>query len=287
MNNRFSLSLQRFVLLLLCLLLLNGCGLKFYYNRLDWFIPWHVESYMSLSDEQQQLLEQSLDQHLRWHRTTQLPTYAHWLQTLSADWQNGLDMTELNTHQAILEDYWQALVLQVTPDTAELLTLASDRQIADLFVNLEEKNQEYYDEYAALPPLELRRKYTQFAIKQFNRWLGQVTPEQNQLITQWSERIELTAADRLRYRRQWQAGLRELLSRRQDSDFFETALEQYFQFSGFDRPAHYQLKLEKNRAAFKALILDIDATLTPQQKRYLLQRLASFAEDFQQLAQAG
>jgi len=286
-NKRYFLSLQRFLLLLLCLQLLSGCGLKFYYNRLDWFIPWHVESYMSLSDEQQQLLEQSLDQHLRWHRTTQLPTYAHWLQTLSADWQNGLDMAELNTHQAILEGYWRALVQQIAPDTAQLLALASDRQITNLFTNLEEKNQEYYDEYAALPPQQLRRKYAQFAIKQFKRWLDRITPEQRQLITQWSERMELTAADRLRYRRQWQTSLGELLKQRQDSASFEAALNQFFQSSGFERPAYYQVKLENNRAAFKALILAIDATLTPQQKRYLMQRLASFAEDFQQLAQAG
>ncbi|MEZ5582893.1 MAG: DUF6279 family lipoprotein [Candidatus Competibacteraceae bacterium] len=281
------LSLQRFFLLLLGLLLLSGCGLKFYYNRLDWLIPWHVESYMSLSDEQQQWLEQSLTQHLRWHRTTQLPTYAHWLQTLSTDWQDGLDMTELNAHQAILEGYWQALVQQVTPDTAQLLALASDEQIADLFETLEEKNREYYDEYAALPPQQLRPKYAQFATKEFARWLDQLTPEQQALITQWSERMELTADDRLRYRRQWQAGLQPLLKQRHDSDVFAAELGRFFQASGFNRPTHYQTKLEHNRAAFKELILNIDATLTPQQKSHLLKRLAGLAEDFQQLAQAG
>ncbi|NJN45543.1 MAG: hypothetical protein HC808_02555 [Candidatus Competibacteraceae bacterium] len=62
---------------------------------------------------------------------------------------------------------------------------------------------------------------------------------------------------------------------------------QFFQLSGLDRSAQYQRKLEHNRVAFKALILDIDATLTPQQKSYLLKRLATLAEDFQQLAQAG
>ncbi|NJN45542.1 MAG: hypothetical protein HC808_02550 [Candidatus Competibacteraceae bacterium] len=217
MNNRVPLSLQRFLLLLLCLLLLSGCGLKFYYSRLDWLIHWHVESYMSLSDEQQQLLEQSLSNHLRWHRTTQLPTYAYWLQTLSLDWQNGLDMAELNAHQALLEGYWQALVQQVTPDTAQLLSLTSDNQIADLFKNLEEKNREYYDEYAVLPPQELRRKYAKFAIKQFKRWLNQLTPEQQQLISLWSEEMELIADDRLQYRRQWQASLEELLKTRRNS----------------------------------------------------------------------
>lgn len=281
-------SLLKCCLLAVFLLLtVSSCTVKFYYNQLDWLIPWRLESYMSLNEAQQALLEQSLSQQLRWHRNTQLPIYANWLRQLRDDLQDGLDNEEFDRHQVVLQGYWQLLLNQLAPDLADLLVLASDEQIADLFANLEEKNQEYRQDYVDLPTPELREKYAEFTVKQLNRWLDRVTPEQERLISQWTEQIEVITPERLAYRQQWQNQLRELLAKRQDRNTFTVAFQQFFQSPELNRPAAYQQKLDHNRTVFQAFVLQLDARLTSQQRNFLLRRLDDLASDFQQLAQAG
>jgi hypothetical protein len=265
----------------------NGCTVKFYYNQLDWLIPWRLESYMSLNDDQRRLLEQSLSQQLRWHRDTQLPAYANWLRQLGDDLQDGLEPGELDRHEAVLEGYWQLLLNQFAPDLGRLLALATDAQVADLFANLEENNREYRQEYVALPAAELRRKYAEFATEELKRWLAEVTPEQEQLIARWLEKMEVITPERLQYRQQWQQRLRELLAKRRDRDSFMAAFQQFFQSPERDRPAEYQRKFDHNQAVFKAFALALDERLTAEQRRFLLRRLDALASDFKQLAQAG
>ena len=54
-------------LLLLCVL--AGCSsTSFFYNRLDFFVPWYLGDYVSLDRSQDELLENQLQPFLAWHR---------------------------------------------------------------------------------------------------------------------------------------------------------------------------------------------------------------------------
>ncbi len=57
-------------------LVLTACsGTTLVYNRLDTILPWYVDDYVDLDNPQQQLLDQTLQPFLRWHRQQELPRY--------------------------------------------------------------------------------------------------------------------------------------------------------------------------------------------------------------------
>ncbi|RJX75357.1 hypothetical protein DZ860_01355 [Vibrio sinensis] len=80
--------------ILLCFSLL-GCGKKFVYDNLDWFLLGQLDDLISLSRSQELLVEPALGSLLDWHKQEELPQYAVQLERLSS----------LNLNQLTIEEY--------------------------------------------------------------------------------------------------------------------------------------------------------------------------------------
>ena len=64
-------------ILLFSLVFLVGCSsTTFFYNRLDFLLPWYLESYVDLNQEQRKNLNELLEPFFEWHREEELPKYA-------------------------------------------------------------------------------------------------------------------------------------------------------------------------------------------------------------------
>jgi hypothetical protein len=267
------------------LLALSACGIRFTYNRLDWIIPWYLDDYIELSDEQNSLFERQLATHLRWHRNTQLPEYSQQLRQVSAELQDGLTLAELDAMTERFRTIWQTLVTQLTPDIANLLATASDAQIRELFDNIELRNEKYRRKYVDLPEDELREKRAERVSERIEDWLGQITPAQQKAVNEWSRRFEATADLTLEYRKEWQARARTLLQRRREPDYFRTALQELLLHPEQSQSAPLQQAREHNLALFLDLILQIDKLMSSGQRRYLSNKIMTMAKDFEQLTQ--
>jgi hypothetical protein len=229
------------------------------------------------------ILEQRIHHQLHWHRETQLPHYALWLRQLRNDWQDGLDLTELENHQDILEKHWDTLLQQLIPDSAALLATMTDEQIDDLFLNMADANEEYYDEYVA-PDLEtLHENRLERLEKWLTRWTGEITGEQEKLLIDCNEGLHLLGEERLAYRRQWLGVFQHLLEKRHDPNFDEL-LSQFITDQAHSRPASYQRKFDANRTLTQACILAIDELMTDHQRDNLFDNIAELADDLDELA---
>ena len=62
----------QFLLLLFCLFLGTACSNKFFYNQLDWLIPWYVDDYVDLTLVQKENLDKQVEMLLQWHRGEEL-----------------------------------------------------------------------------------------------------------------------------------------------------------------------------------------------------------------------
>ena len=49
----YTFRTKAFGFLLLCCLVLSACGIKLIYNRLDWVVPFYVDDYITLDEDQQ------------------------------------------------------------------------------------------------------------------------------------------------------------------------------------------------------------------------------------------
>ena len=72
MKNRLKKSL------LILLIFITGCSsTTFVYNRIDFLLPWYLESYVDLDRDQKQDLKELLIPFFKWHREQELPEYAN------------------------------------------------------------------------------------------------------------------------------------------------------------------------------------------------------------------
>ena len=100
---------KRFLLVAFVVGLLAACSrVQLVYNQLDWLLPYYVETYIDLSDEQGAYLERQVETLLTWHCSTQVSAYADLLREANTDFQQGrMSPERLESYSARLESYWR------------------------------------------------------------------------------------------------------------------------------------------------------------------------------------
>ena len=279
--------MKKILVLVIWLILLSACGPRLYYPRLDWLIPWYVNDYVSLEPGQSSQLRTQLARQLDWHCRTQLPEYAEFLRDLRREVDDSgrpVTVERLDSYKIRLTRYWNALILQISPDIAGILFSATDEQVGELFENLEKKNREIESKFVAPPPQKIIHNRQKRMQKRLNYWLGGLTESQLQAVTDWSLQIEPIAADRVANRRQIQAAWLHLLESRTNRNEIQAALLGLLTNSEEFRTENYQRKIDANTQRTLELLAHLLETLTPNQRNHLSKRLESLAAELDQLS---
>ena len=255
------------LILILCLLLLPcGCGPQFIYPNLDRLIPWYIDDYISLNRGQSTMLEERLAQQLEWHCRTQLPVYSKSLKELAKDLEgptHPISYARIRYYHDKFLNHWRDLLRQIGPDIADILATASAEQVAELFQNLEKKNQKYRSEYVNLPANELTKKRQKRMTKSLKHWISRLNSEQERAVIDWSERLKPFAVARLQYRETILAEFRNLLDqRRHDADFHTSFTELLVHLEQL-RPPDYQTKIDYNNDVTIRFLMRMDLCLQP------------------------
>jgi hypothetical protein len=269
------------------LLVVSGCGPRLIYPQLNWLVPFYVDDYISLNREQSSLLEERLLRVLEWHCRTQLPAYAQSLREMAEDLEDPphpLRYERLQYYSNQFIAHWQELSKQIGPQMADILATASDEQLAEMFQNIEKRNNKYRSEYVDIPLVELEKKRKERLAKDLKKWISRLTPEQKQAVSDWSDQIKPLAADGLRNRESVLTEFKNLLAKRKHDpnfkDAFVALLINYDQI----RAPDYQKKIDYNTEVTFKLLMKIDRSLNPTQREYLMKRIGSLAADFEKLS---
>ncbi len=277
--------MKRYILIILFLFGVSGCSLRMTYPNLDWLIPWYVDDYITLNQEQSSLLDKRLIRALDWHCRSQLPVYTQTLKDLANDLEDPrlpLNVERLHVYADQLKRLWRAIKIQIGPEMADLLITASSEQIAELFENVELHNSAFKVEYVDIPLDQLELKRRKKMTKRINRWFSEITPLQKQAVVDWSAEIRPLATDGLDYRQRVTFELRTLLTRREDPDFKDAFLDLLVNIDR-RRSADHQNKIDANTDLTLMLLAKIERSLTPIQRSYLLGRIDALAADLEKL----
>ena len=272
---------------IIILVSLAACGPRLVYHHLDWLIPWYVSDYISLDSDQKNLLEKRLSILLDWHCRTQLPVYALTLRALGGDLANSADPVDAATLQAYntrILALWQELLQQIGPDITDILSLASDDQIRELFENLAKQNQKFRKKHVDLAPDELIPNRQKRMIKRLKYWISDLNPAQRQAVSDWSSQLTPIAEQWLQNRERIQTEARRLLARRDDNPEFRAAMQELIIHPANMRSVAYQRKIDINTGITLKLLVQLDQMLTEDQRSHLLDRIESLAADFDTLS---
>jgi hypothetical protein len=265
-------------------LFLPACAVQFAYNQLDRTLPWFIDDYVDLTGPQYEALQVSARVQLCWHRSTQLPQYADWLRRAEAALQGKLTREALDRLEAEMWSYWRDLMRQVAPDLSGVLVSLNDAQVKELGRRFELKNEEYAALRVQSSPAKQRRHAAREMRKSLERWVGSLTDDQERDVKEWAQSIALIGEHRLAARRAWQARLLAALDGRPDRARLERSLTELLVDPGNTRTPEYQRLWDESLASVKALILQLQPTLTTRQKAHLAKRALGLAADFEELA---
>lgn len=275
-----AIKLKRTLLLAVALLILSGCGTRLVYENLDGLISWQVDDFVSLSDEQESVLEQKLAEHLQWHCTSELPHYVVWLRSVDKDLRSDISRALLDTRIAEFEARLDLLIRHVAPDIAEFSATLSDEQIGELFTNLEERGEDHREEFVDRSVEQLADDSARRILKQLKRWSGKLTEEQEQRVRDWSRARRPLGSGWLAQRGRRHAALRRLLEQREEPSFKQDFIDQMLDQKRFWSEA-YAADIEHNKELTLRLAVDLHRLLTDKQRARLSKKINALASQFE------
>jgi hypothetical protein len=261
-----------------------GCGVKTIYNNIDRFILWGVDDFVKMDAAQEDFFKSRLGVILYWHRTTQLPLYARGLERIDREVRAGVDYETLIELEEMVTGWVETIVAETAPVAAELLYSLSEAQIEVLATGLARNNEKWLKPYRGLTPDARRKRWVQDYVDGFENFTGRLRKAQRATVAAHGERWQPDDDAWLEYRQRWQSDLLDLIRKRPAYVEFELAFRELSTVRERWYGEEYRRILRSNEALYRALTLEMLASLDDKQRSALSQKLLGYARDFDDLA---
>ena len=267
----------------LALALLSGCSVtRIAYNNADVFLRWQANHYLDFQDEQTDELDRILDAFLGWHRAKALPQYARLADEAAARVLRGIRQEDLDwSYDAVRAQAREALAA-AAGEAAALLDRVSEEQIRHLERRLAEGNREFAKEHISGTMEERHKRRVKRNLDRLEEWFGPLSEAQVARIERYSERAPFSAELRERDRKRRQAEFIAML-RARDA---RKRLAPWVQDWEAGREPAYVEASNAMRAEYMKLLLDLDRTLSAEQRAHAVARLRRYGTLFDSLARA-
>ena len=273
----------RALLIISFILLVSACSFKTLYNRLDFLIPSYVEGMVSLDDILEEKVEQRADALVSCHRNTQLTQYADLLRTFQQDLESPLNEERVLQHIATMQLLWQSLEIKLNKEMVELLPLLNSEQQKELFESIQDKNEDFYDEYIDLDKDERTNQYIETTIESYENWLGPLSEEQERAIEIAATELNSSAALRLDQRRVWQRSIQDILNTKDTKEIKSKRLQQFFNRFNINEQPQLKAVSEANKKVLARLTVEIINQATADQITFFKNKTDEYIKIFTEL----
>jgi len=269
-------------ILLFSLVFLVGCSsTTFVYNRIDFLLPWYLESYVDLNREQKQDLKELLIPFYKWHREEELPKYATIIRDLDSilDEKIELDSIEAITHE--VEQSWfrieDKMILWAIPMTRNL----SNKQIAELLQTMQTKTLQSEKKYLSRNLQTYQNDNYKRIRKNLRRFIGGMNKDQLDLINAASKEMIRIDGQWINNRKALIENLKVILKR---EDGWELALENITHrddvvANNYRETYSYNIEINQH------LLIEILNSRTEKQDKKLRAQLSKYQKDIETLTQ--
>jgi len=279
-------GIARRAFVIMMLLLVAACSSNFAYERLDWLVVWRMGKYVSLTDDQKTNLQAAVQAHLDYVRVYQMPAAADILDRTAREIEVGYITAEMvdARYREMLAEFDQ-FMLSVVPLSMDFLRSLNEEQVAELFENLEEINQEMYADYSGRTPEEREKNRNKSAIKSTQQWTGRLSKEQKQLLKDALARMEDSSEQWIEYQREWQRRFRALIETRPSEDDYREELTELFVYPRDFHSDEYRAVVDANRQIFNKAFAELLTGLTDKQRKRMVRELDDWAGVLRKLSE--
>jgi hypothetical protein len=269
------------VVLLLAALLLSACSARvFFYNRLDFLIPWYIEGYVPLDRDQEDRLEALLDPVLAWHRREELPRYAALVDDARRLTATDPALPDITRLVADFEAAWYRLRDQALEALIGLAKTLSDAQVEAFIAELEARQAEYEAEYLPRTDEEYREDALERLEDSLGDYLGRLNDGQEQRLAAAVQELTRIDGDWLAVRAAWVDRLATLLAREPGWEArLRASVRNWEQWV----PESYIAGTNHNSAVVLSAVTDVLALRSERQQARLERELAALSRDLEKL----
>ena len=260
--------------------LLYGChAMRVAYDNADTFLHWRALSYVELHGKASEELEERIDDFLLWHRGKALPQYA----SLSADAARrmaaGLSPADLvwgyDSFVAQARESLHEGAVRIAP----MLDRLTPDQIAQLEKRFAEDNRKFSRENRGSEK-DRRNRRAKRMVGQLEDWVGRLNKAQVERVRQFSDHVPVYDELRERERRRMQSEFLSIVRVHEAQKRLPALIENWER--GRDPALMAANKIW--RAELDKLLIDLDRSLSAEQRTRAVTRMRSFSEDFAALA---
>lgn len=285
--SRPARALLRAATLAGCAVLLTGCTmLGLVYNRLDSIVGFYIEDLVTLTPQQSAQLDRTLAGNLAWHRSSELRRYAEFLREVAATFSTPVDREQLVDVSRRTEDYWRDIFEQAAPGYTALALSFSDAQARELMEGFERKDEEEYREYAGRTEAERIQRREKQVRRLLERFTGPLSAQQRALVADYSRSTPELMDEWRAMRVIWRSELEAALDQRRDTPQFHATMRQLIAWPDAYWPDSYRRRFDEGRERFLALLLQLDRTLTAEQRAATRRELLALAGEVEKLIRA-
>jgi hypothetical protein len=272
-----------FPVLFLLALALQGCSVsRIAYNNADVVLRWQVDHYLDLEGEQAVQLDRGLATVLAWHRAEALPQYARLANEMAARLARGIRRQDLDWSYDALREQFRLTLVAAGGESVALLDRLSPGQIEHLERRLAEENRKFAKEEVRGTVEERHKRRLKGNMERLEEWFGSLDDAQAERVRQYNTRAPLTGALRERDRKRRQAEFLAMLRAREATRQLAPWLERW---ESDREPAYAQAALAMSDE-YMQLLLDLDKTLSAEQRAHAVTRMRRYGELFDSLARA-
>lgn len=286
-----SRGLHRLALGLFALLIAACSTVRMGYNNADTLLLYSLDRYVSLTDEQEQMVRRRVAALMDWHRATQLTDYAAFIQSARGRLDGSVvTPAEILAFNEGLNARMAALGERAAPDVAALALTLTPAQIDQVERKIVDDNIKARKESMEAVRQELDARAKKYA-ERAEFWLGKVSDQQVRLVRAslagrpvdslyWLEARERRTKDLV-------ALLRRIEAERPPEAVAANWLRAYFRELARPSDAEQRARAEAFRRDNARLIAQLVNSASPEQRAHLDRKLADFETEFVQLAQRG
>ena len=279
----------RRLLVLAAALVLAGCGsvMRVVYNNSDFALRVMANEYFDTQGDQSEVLKAQLARFHEWHRREELPAYARLFQGAADRAARGLTAEDVTWAIVSVRERYRLVVAQAAEDGAPVVATLTAENYAALDRKFTEVNAKFTKDYLAGDQVKRNRARAKWFEERFEYFIGDLTEAQVALIqrfVQTQPRMnEVRLADRKRRQQEFVALIRQY----QRSPELAERMRDFFVHWERDRGAEHAKLAREWEGRLGQLVVEMDRTLTPEQRAKLVGRFESLAEDCRVLARQG
>ena len=277
----------RIVVLGAAALLLTACSMmglaynniRVLYSNAAPMLTWMVDDYVDVSGSQKDWVRERFERAMAWHRQSELPEYRRYLDTVVQRFDGNFTPGEVRQSFVEMQAHWHRAVEHLLPDIADFLLQLDGEQVTQLERKFADDNRKVVKESTRGDPEDRLRERVKKTVAHFEEWVGRLDDSQRELIERTLRgSVDLTQ-ERLLDRKARQRQTLALIRSRPGHQQMVAGLRRLLiDIDSWRRP-EYQEKLRERDARTFAMISQLSATLSPQQRAHFVKRVRGFNRD--------